>query len=343
MTQHVEAGAFFESICGTPLRSFDTEVRPTEKVTTTQHIQGLLEIGDAEAAEIAQKKLHDLTEIVDISVINGPETLGLGDLLSWIDIEKVHKAIGTYLGRDFDGDLDRDVIPYGYQELVAKFAGYFMLSDADTTTSFGKFEKRHIDPKPTAHGPLERSSREYALRATEMIIWQLEHDYGLQFEIRFGGPKKTLQGGRVVPKRGVAECEFIILDYVRNVLISGEQAAGESRLRSSVDDVGHDINALLVGRDVLVWTVRSINPILANQLDEALDKLKIYMKPGVSRGRFVPHAYVSQTKAARESLHNVISIIKIASEYDQTHRHERPVDELDLSELLSENEPGDAS
>lgn len=258
--------------------------------------------------------LHDIDALVGFS-LDG-EDIGLDAIVGREEVIKVWGQILEYLGHpeSMIRALEVDKRSEDFSYYIGRLATYFSASDDSITSDFGSFEKRHTDSQPHATGPLERNSRGYAVLSNQLIQQQLQQFYNANLSITLRGPKKR-EENKMVWKRGVSECQFLILDKVRDAYIKSGMENGADPLNTlSLEQIGDDIAMLSALRREITNEVRRTHPLLAEYVDDQIAQLNAMTGYGFSRGRRAdtPIFYREAPKARRE-LRRLVDLLTLTN------------------------------
>lgn len=267
-----------------------------------EHMGELMQAGDNEAIQDLYAAVETVAQVVDIRQETEDGMLELVDIFTAEQIQNMSERIKDYLGSDVKTYLENITAPPGYPYYVGRLATYFMRADDEVTTSFGAFETRHTDPKPNGVGPYETNSRFYANFANEELLSQLKSYYQAKFDVTLVGPQKRIDGGLMSWERGIAECQFLVLDYIRDQLVAGPRVSASSHETMTLEDIEKNLFNLLVNQHQVVAEVNTINPLLAHELNQALNGLKDFTLEVMHRGRLGLIRYQKEPAKARAAI-----------------------------------------
>ena len=312
-----------------------SEVRENPPETPASEYMSTLETMD-EIEKIAEieSAAEEISVLMSFSqVTSGGKYLGILDIFSATQILEMQGRLHDYLGMSVDEHLDHPEAPKGYPNYIGRLATYFIYSDDEITTQFGSFVDRHIDPVlPNATGPHERNSRQYAVWANNELLRQLKEFYQYDIDIEPRGPIKDVQGTLGCWERGVAECHFILLDYIRDqVAITARSPVqpGE-QLTMGLSDIEQNLVNLTLNRKRIVREVQQLNPVLARQIDNTLDSLPEHMVDVFHRGRMGVPRFHKYPDNARRALERVEALLDSAVILSRNAEHQEEVPILDL-------------
>ncbi len=307
-----------------------TEMPP--EVSAAELLQQFEQEGDNEAARALDYAAYEVGQLVTITREVDGEADGLLDIFTGAQVIEMQKRIRDYLGKSLDEHLDDIKAAPGFSYYVGRLATHFFSSDDDVTTRFGDFVTNHIDPEPGARGPLEKNSREYANWANQALITQFNEFYQADFQIELAGPTKTVEGSRVSWERGIAESQFLILDYVRDLLAMGNSSrvTSEGVPTMTIDDLEANLRNLLLEKDRIVAEAKTINPILASQIEGSIEGLQSYTMGVFHRGRMDVPRFRKHPANARLAIVKVEALLFEAAAMAATREDQADIPILDL-------------
>lgn len=268
--------------------------------------------GDAEKVRQVDLAAGDVDSLVHVTRQTPDGNQGLTDIFTADQLLEMQARIEGYLGVPLDVHFETLGAPTGYPEYIGRLATYFSYADDDVTSAFGVFVDRHIvRQSPSSTGPREPNSRNYAIFANQIILDQLAEYYQADLEISLNGPQKSIAGSVISWERGVAECQFLILDYIRSQVVQTPQqtqARGES-VTMSVEDIHQNLSELLVNRQRLIDQVTPINPVLAGQLELVLATLPEHTQAIFHRGRMGVPRFHKHPEAARAAIQRIETLL----------------------------------
>lgn len=284
---------------------------------------------DPELVAKVRDAYTDVTTVVNVRSGSGDEHHELLDLVTPHQVLAMQARIEAYLGQRLGDHLDQPARPVGYEFYISRLASYFRYTDDDITSSFGQFIDRHEDNvSPFATGPHESNSRVYATEANERIVRQLSEYYGVDWEVTLKGPTKPEPGKVSVWERGVAECQFLVLDYLRDQISKGDTSATPETLEMSVRDIETNILSILANKHLILPDVHAINPILAESLENRIQALTELTIETFSRGRGGVPRFKQQPRLARATLLATESLLQEAE-----HQRDLRYDEAEIPVL----------
>lgn len=327
---------------------FDVDIRQSvhgledirEDMSAREAIESLERSGSAETVFALTHALHEIDQVIKIRRHQKGKEEELIDLFTAPQVLDMAQRIHNYLGADFDEFSKSDDKPAGYQFFVDRLSMYFQASDNSVTTRFSAFEERHTNPTPQARGPMEHNSRRYANYANEMIMKNLSTFYQTGFEITLKGPTKVINAAPVWD-RGVAECQFLVLDYVAVQAAQGfEQRVRlpKSDITMTIAEIGDNIAGLLGKRGSIYTKTVSINPLLAEQIDTSISELGDFTKEVLFRGRWGTPRYEREPKDAQRRILAIEALLMqaISLEFVAAGQEEIPV--LDLAAIFEDSD-----
>lgn len=323
-----------------PLTTFGLEIvhsstEINEVPSTTSARESLAEAkfnGDIERLDAIVFAVDEVSRVLRISRQSESDDIEtLEDIFTAEQIEAMSNRMHEYLGMSIDEHLAKLEQPPGYPEYIGKLAMYFYTSEDIVTSSFGAFERRHTDPTLKASGPLERNSRQYATYANEMILKQFDSFYQAGFVVELVGPTKKVEGSRVSWERGIAECQFLALDYIRDLLAGGSSSKQDiARPSMTVEDIEENISNLILNHKRIVGEVMLLNHILAEQIDANISDIRDFTREVVHRGRFGTPRFRREPDAARRAIQRVEMLLVHAAALNETRADQEEIPILDL-------------
>lgn len=305
-------------------RSEVSEVPPDQPANITIHNLQISGNEDKQIDEII-KAADEVNSLVSITRNTGERDEGILDIFTTQQINTMHQRITDYLGMSLDEHLKSLKAPIGYPYYVGRLATYFLAGNDDVTAQFGQFESRHTNPAHNAIGPRESNSREYANWGTNEILRQFKEFYQTDLMITLHGPMKPVEGSRISWERGIAECQFLVLDYVRDQITLTPRSTGDlSEITTmSVEDIEQNLINLKINRDRIVTEVMTLNPVLADQLDNSIDHLSSFMVEVFHRGKMGEPKYRKYPENARRAIGKVeLLLVQAAILYGSTENQE---------------------
>lgn len=308
-----------------------------EDASARETLEALETKEDTESIFAITHAVNEINKLVKISRTKDGETEELIDLFTAQQLVEMYQRMHEYLGGDIDEFTAEGARAVNYSYFVNRLGMYFTSHDTSVTTNFSEFEKRHTDPSQNATGPLEHNSRRYANYAKEMILKNLATYYQTGFDIELYGPTKVVNG-QAVWGRGVAESQFLILDYIAVQAAQGFERRvrlPNSVVTMTIEDIGANIASLLERRSSIYSRSVQINPLIAFAIDEAIGQLNEYTKEVLHRGRWGALQYEREPRKAQREIMGIQALLRqaISLEYVQGEE-EIPV--LDLDDLLGE-------
>jgi len=293
----------------------------------------LLEAGQND--ETIRNLTHAVNEVSSVVRITKPSENGVDELIDLFtapQILEMGKRLGDYLGTSVADHINSGNQPFGYPFLVDRLSMYFRASDSSVTNGFSRFEQRHTEPKLNATGPREHNSRQYAAQANAIITRNLNDFYQTDFDIQLLGPTKVVNS-KAIWERGIAECQFLVLDYV-----SGQVALGfehkvrlpKSEIAMTIDEIAANITALVTRRGLIRDKTNDINPFLAEQIDASIGQLSEMTLEVLHRGRWGARMYEREPKKAQRKILETASLLLHAVGLEQVSGQEEiPVLDMD--------------
>lgn len=283
-------------------RSVAGEMPP--QLSAAEKIEELKLLEDFDRLLVVSQAASEVSKVVEITRQDENGEQSLIDLFTAEQILEMASRIHSYLGADIDTHLETLSSPRGYPYYIGRLALHFPASDDDVTSQFGAFEARHTNPTPNAHGPKEENSREYANTANTLLLAQFKSYYQTDFDIHLVGPLKKVEGGRQSWERGIAECQFLVLDYIRDLLATGisSEIRHTETPAMTIEDIETNITNLLLQRNKIVQEVAAINPMLAEQVDLSIDTLRGFTAEVFHRGRMGALRFRKEPDNARRAI-----------------------------------------
>jgi hypothetical protein len=306
----------------------------TEGASARETLQLLEAEEKYDAIADLEHAVHEVssTVIITRSGKNGVEELT--DLFSAPQILEMAKRINDYLGTNIDDHIKNGSRPPGYQFLIDRLSMYYLASDRSVTEGFGRFEQRHSDPLPNAYGPRQQNSRQYAAQANAVITRNLREFYQSDFDVQLIGPTKIVNANAVW-ERGIAECQFLVLDYVSSQVALGfdhKVRLPKSEIAMTIDEIAANITALVAQRRIINDKTRDLNPFLAEQINRSIDELNELTLEVIYRGRWGSRMYEREPQKAQRKILNTASLLLHAVGLEHVSSQE-DIPVLDLSSL----------
>lgn len=286
--------------------------------------------GDAIRQEEILDAADEVCRVVRISRSSDDGTEDLLDIFTSDQIISMKDRIHDYLGCSISGHLDSLKQPRGYPTYIGRLATYFWSSDDEITSSFGSFERRHVDPNDSARGPIERNSRELANLANQKILRQLKSFYQADFSVELTGPTKKVEGSKISWERGIAECQFLVLDYIRDQLSTARRTVSNQTPTMTIDDIRTNITSIVTGRKGLLKTAGEVSLILSEQLGYAIDNVAEYSLEVMHRGRMGALRFEREPEGARRAIQKVESLLMHIAAMSETRDDQAEIPILDL-------------
>lgn len=299
-------------------------------LTARQHLADLE--ADSNLLERAKKSIDAVTAFVDIRQTDNDDA-SLVDFFSLDQILEMEKVLHAYLGSEVDTFLSKPTAPTGYSTYIERLSGHFSLSDDDVTSNFGAFERRHSNPVENAKGPFESNSRNYAMEANERILRQFKTYYQLSIDPVLKGPTKQNIAGETVWERGVAECQFLVLDYMRDIFANNVEQKADYPPRANsmtTEDIGANIANIISNKGAILRRVTQINPILAAQVEQAIGNLLPHTRSVMYRGRMGAPSYLRNPAKAEADINAVANLLDIAGRLEQLSQDQAEIPILEL-------------
>lgn len=287
--------------------------------------------GDTQRQWDIQHAIQQVSQVVRVwQRTDDAEILDIQDIFTAEQLIAMDSRIQDYLGMDIDSHLETLSAPGGYPFYVGRLAMYFTSSDDEVTSRFSNFEDRHSSRDPKSRGPFEANSREYANFANQELLQQFEAFYQVKFNVDLIGPTKPVGGGRVSWERGIAECQFLVLDYIRDQLITGPRVSPVAGETMTLEDIGANLTTLLSNRRRLFEQTAAISPLLAADLDDAINGLNPFVVEEMHRGRMGTLRYVKEPVSARRAILAAESILLHAASLAESRHDQEDIPILDL-------------
>jgi hypothetical protein len=133
-------------------------------------------------------------------------------------------------------------------------------------------------------------------------------------------------------ERGVAECQFLVLDYVRDELALNSRSSAQRNEAAvmSIEDVEYNLVHLTVNRTQVVQEVQTINPMLAAQLDTAIGSLPQFTVEVFHRGRLGVPMFRKYPEKARKAIEKVELLLVQAAALAATMENQEDIPILEL-------------
>lgn len=286
--------------------------------------------GDLQEFETIENAASEVGKVVQVSRSNSDDDETLIDIFTADQVKAMGDRIHEYLGMTIDEHLAQPKQPRGYPAYVGRLALHFWSSEDLVTSNFGSFERQHTDPSVKATGPLERNSRQYAVLASETILKQFDSFYQAELEVKLLGPTKEVEGSQV-SERGIAECQFLVLDYIRDELARGSRSNPNKQSPSmTIDDMSINITNLMVQRDRLVGEISALNPLLAEQVDHAIRAISEFTVEVIHRGRFGAPRFRREPDNARRAIERVEMLLVHAAAMSEARSDQEDIPILDI-------------
>ncbi len=275
----------------------------------------------------------DIGNFISLELLGG-ET-GIDALLTEFtapQLQKITSRLHEYLIGDISAFVENPHSPEGYPVFIERLGTYFSSGDADVTSQFSSFYDRHVDPSKNATGPLEINSRGYAVNAIYLIERQLREHYQISFEFERVGPTVDRPGTIHEWAPGVAECQFLILDCIRDFLSTDtiSRTAPPEDYSMTVDDIGNNIQQLLANGKLIVDQVFAVNPDLASRVAFAINGLKEHTLEVFHRGKPGVLQYVRSPENARRAILRVEEILLEAKRQSDMEVDQEEIPVLDI-------------
>ncbi len=278
-----------------------------EDMSARQTIELLEDQGQSESVFRLAHAVAQIGRVIQISrTSDSGDHEELLDLFTADQITKMQSRLVNYSGNDDLDEFFKDrSLPAYYEFFVNRLGMYIPPSDNSVTASaFSRFEERHTDPVENARGPLETNSREFANFANSTILKSLSDFYQMGLDIRLKGPARVTNGA-MVWDRGVAECQFLILDFIASEAAkSYEQKVRlpKSHITMSLGDIATNLSVLLSRKPRIVDAARAINPVLARDIDDSISVLGEFTQEVVRRGRWGALRYEREPQKAQRQI-----------------------------------------
>lgn len=266
--------------------------------------------GDGELILAIEDAERQISSIVHIEEVRQGVVLGLTDLFTANQLKEMNRRMTLYLGKSAESHLIKPSRPKGFDLYVKRLGFHFASTNDDVTRSFGAFELHHENPSESAIGPHEVNSRTYALFAIEQMEYQFKNYYQSGITFSPTGPSKLVDNVRV-PERGVAECQFLVMDYVRDLL--AHENATKARTNGgevmTLGDIEANIMTLLTQRTALCTEVSRLNPLMGSQIDELIGELNSLTVPVMHRGRPGIPKFRREPNTARSLINRIEAVL----------------------------------
>lgn len=305
--------------------------RPPEKNAYETFVELEVE-NDVKRCETILQNAFDVSCFIEVAADDG--MTGVEALMTQFtpsQLELINSRLQEYLQMDVSTFLQNPVSPRGYPTYISRLVSYFSGSDTLVTSQFSSFYDRHIDPSPGATGPLEINSRAYATEALHILERQLSEHYQIRFRYTRTGPY-TENTGMIDWAPGVAECQFLVLDAMRDFLTSGVTSviAEEEPALMTVPDIGNNIHELLTNRKTIIEQVGAVNPDIAQRVSFALDGLREHVQETFHRGRPGVLRYTIHPDNARRAILRVEALLVEAQRQSDSEVNQEDIPVLDL-------------
>ena len=314
------------------LHSVTESAQKPPEVSAFETFQLFDQQGDEEACEAMLQCAFDISCFIEITLENGNN--GVEALMMQFtpsQLQRMHDRVTRYLEMDIPTFLSDPVPPQGYPVYIERLGSYFSGADSLVTSQFSSFYDRHVDPSAGAVGPREINSRIYACEALRILERQLAEHYQVPFTYTRSGPYKE-NSGMIDWEPGVAECQFLILDAVRDLLasdITSPRTHTES-ISMTVPDIGSNIHELLVNKGTVVEQVAAVNPDIARQVEFAIDGLRDHVKEVYHRGRPGVPSYTRRPDNARRAILRVEELLLAARRQSDMEVDQEEIPVLDI-------------
>lgn len=258
--------------------------------TAHQTIRRYGETGEIEKAEqIARDALlvHNFVKVT-ASDERGNKRTSL-HVFSAHDLGVMAGRVRSYLGVDWEAYVadpsHRKNRDYGI--FADRAMRYFSATD-DPTGGF--LRHTSAEQQAGAVGPLESTEQKWANGAITKILDNLDRYYNSSMDIKLVRDAKTYTPSGYMSTRGMLQCQFLILDHIRD--IHAMQGAGKERsVLSEVSDsvvhaeIGASIIAMLTNRGSLLELARSHSEEAATIMNSRLTNLARQTNEGFYRGK----------------------------------------------------------
>lgn len=256
--------------------------------------------------------INTVSALVDVTAQSDEGgLLGLEDLFTAEQLLDMQSRIQTYLGKPYEQHVQDPKAPAGYDFFVERLSSYFHGDDDSVTGNFRDFLRLHTDGE-SGTGPLEINSRRYAQEALERAQLQLVNHFQAPYNFDFTGPRKQQQGS-MVWERGVAECQFLIVDAIRDYTIHGSRVASEDLREMTLEDVETNIRAIIESRGTILKGVAELNPVLTEQVESAINAIGEMTVEVFSRGRPDVARFKREPKTARRHIYQLERLLMQAA------------------------------
>lgn len=316
-----------EIACG----RFDEQQYTTNSARET--IAHLEQAGEYDQLTDVYEAISQVEQVVNISRENEDDEESLIDIFSADQIIAMHSRMQNYLGSDLDSYLKDPQNPPGYVFFVERLSTQIASRDADDPSLFSSFVTRHLDnPFKNAIGPTEQTSRRYASQATENILNQFKNYYRTDLVINVTGPTKRTDNGSMAWERGVAECQFLVLDYVRDQLAMNNQDIRSGRHEDAMTfvEIEDNIVTLMRERKRIHKEVVNINPMLAEYIDANIESLAEFTEEVMHRGRMGTPRFMREPRRATHAILNIERLLYQAADQDRGRDDQAEIPILDI-------------
>lgn len=304
------------------------EIPPHE--SAAQALARAVRAGDAEQIALIETADRNISSIMRIEELRNGVEMGLTDLYTADQLGEINRRITVYLGKSLESHIADPGRPTGFNLYVKRLGLHFSSANDDIIRRFGDFERQHENPVINAIGPREQNSRNLALLAIETMQKQFENYYQTKMRFTPVGPTKVENGSRV-PVRGIAECQFLVMDYTRDLLAheNASRNRGGSSEVMTLNDIEANIMTLITQRKIISTELAQINPMLGSQIDELIGQLNALTIPVMHRGRPGVPKFRRDPHTARSLMTQVETILMHAEAMAQTSTIEEEIPVLE--------------
>ncbi len=287
--------------------------------------------GDGNQIVAIETAERHLGKILTVTEDRDGIDMHLTDLFTADQLHEMIRRVTTYLGKSLDAHIEEPGRPTGFDFYVKRLGFHFGSGDDDVTSSFGAFELHHESPTKTAIGPHEGNSRSYALLAIDRMQQQFSDYYQTGLTFKLGGPTKIVNGSRV-PERGIAESQFLIMDYTRDLLAqeNATRARSHNGEVMTLQDIETNIRILLTQRNSIRTELLQINPIIADQLDVVIVELNKQTIGVMHRGRPGVPKFRRDPNPARRLLTTAETLLMHAEAMSETRSGEEEIPIIEI-------------
>ena len=300
--------------------------------TAQETITELTAAGNMEAVADIAGAYNEISKVVDITRTTKAGVEDILEIFTSAQLIDMKDLIQAYLGKDIESHLADVIAPKGFPLYVGRLATHFTASDNTVSSAFGAFEARHTNPVDKAIGPREDISRNRAVEANNTILRQFDEYYDIGLNVTLRGPKKHADGGSSVWERGIAESQFLVIDYIRDQLITGKAAREPVCLPGAmtIEDIETNIYTILNNKRVLLHDVTEISPMLAEQLEQAIGSVTSFSVESYHRGRMSETRFRHSPDAARRAIVKVEDLLIRAAKLSELQPDQEEIPILDL-------------